>query len=115
RCRPMTACGIHPKKQWRLWGWVGGRCSLCSAIGLGIAIRIGMKGLKELLAGAHNMDKHFAQADFSENLPVLLGLLAVWYSTFLQVNAHTVLPYDGRLEYLPSYLTQLEMESNGKS
>jgi glucose-6-phosphate isomerase len=61
------------------------------------------------------MDEHFAQADFADNLPVLLGLLAVWNSTFLQVNAHTVLPYDGRLGYLPSYLTQLEMESNGKS
>lgn len=114
-CEKMTAWGIHPEHQLELWEWVGGRFSLWSAIGLAIAIRIGINGFKELLAGAHNMDEHFAQADFSENLPVLLGLLAVWNSTFLQVNAHTVLPYDGRLEYLPSYLTQLEMESNGKS
>ncbi|MGP5536511.1 glucose-6-phosphate isomerase [Psychrobacter glacincola] len=111
----MSAWGIHPEHQLQLWEWVGGRFSLWSAIGLAIAIRIGMAGFKELLSGAHSMDEHFAQADFAENLPVLLGLLAVWNSTFLQVNAHTVLPYDGRLSYLPSYLTQLEMESNGKS
>ena len=111
----MSAWGIHPEHQLQLWEWVGGRFSLWSAIGLAIAIRIGMAGFKELLSGAHSMDEHFAKADFAENLPVLLGLLAVWNSTFLQVNAHTVLPYDGRLSYLPSYLTQLEMESNGKS
>lgn len=111
----MSAWGIHPEHQLQLWEWVGGRFSLWSAIGLAIAIRIGMSGFKALLAGAHSMDEHFVQADFAENLPVLLGLLAVWNSTFLQVNAHTVLPYDGRLSYLPSYLTQLEMESNGKS
>ncbi|WP_198332289.1 MULTISPECIES: glucose-6-phosphate isomerase [Psychrobacter] len=111
----MSVWGIHPEHQLQLWEWVGGRFSLWSAIGLAIAIRIGMAGFKALLAGAHSMDEHFAQADFTKNLPVLLGLLAVWNSTFLQVNAHTVLPYDGRLSYLPSYLTQLEMESNGKS
>lgn len=111
----MSTWGIHPEHQLQLWEWVGGRFSLWSAIGLAIAIRIGMAGFKALLAGAHSMDEHFAQADFAENLPVLLGLLSVWNSTFLQVNAHTVLPYDGRLSYLPSYLTQLEMESNGKS
>lgn len=111
----MSEWGIHPEHQLQLWEWVGGRFSLWSAIGLAIAIRIGIEGFKALLAGAHSMDEHFAQADFAENLPVLLGLLAVWNSTFLQVNAHTVLPYDGRLSYLPSYLTQLEMESNGKS
>lgn len=111
----MKAWGIHPEHQLQLWEWVGGRFSLWSAIGLAIAIRIGMPKFQALLSGAHSMDQHFAEADFSENLPVLLGLLAVWNSTFLQVNAHTVLPYDGRLIYLPSYLTQLEMESNGKS
>ena len=111
----MNAWGIHAEHQLQLWEWVGGRFSLWSAIGLAIAIRIGINGFKALLAGAHSMDEHFSQADFAENLPVLLGLLAVWNSTFLKVNAHTVLPYDGRLSYLPSYLTQLEMESNGKS
>lgn len=111
----MSAWGIHPEHQLQLWEWVGGRFSLWSAIGLAIAIRIGMPQFRALLAGAHSMDQHFASADFKDNLPVLLGLLAVWNSTFLQIHAHTVLPYDGRLEYLPSYLTQLEMESNGKS
>ncbi|MGM8885718.1 glucose-6-phosphate isomerase [Psychrobacter sp. 1U2] len=111
----MTAWGIHPEHQLQLWEWVGGRFSLWSAIGLAIAVRIGMSQFRELLAGAHSMDQHFATAEFKDNLPVLLGLLAVWNSTFLQIHAHTVLPYDGRLEYLPSYLTQLEMESNGKS
>ncbi|MGP5648902.1 glucose-6-phosphate isomerase [Psychrobacter celer] len=111
----MRAWGIHPEHQLQLWEWVGGRFSMWSAIGLALAIRIGMAGFKALLAGAHSMDEHFAQTDFAENLPVLLGLIAVWNSTFLRVNAHTVLPYDGRLSYLPSYLTQLEMESNGKS
>ena len=111
----MSAWGIHSEHQLQLWDWVGGRFSLWSAIGLAIAIRIGMSQFRELLAGAHSMDVHFATADFKDNLPVLLGLLAVWNSTFLHIHAHTVLPYDGRLGYLPSYLTQLEMESNGKS
>lgn len=111
----MTAWGIHPEHQLQLWDWVGGRFSLWSSIGLAIAIRVGMQQFRELLAGAHSMDEHFAKTDFADNLPVLLGLLAVWNSTFLQIHAHTVLPYDGRLRYLPSYLTQLEMESNGKS
>ncbi len=111
----MNAWGIHPEHQLQLWEWVGGRFSLWSAIGLAIAIKIGMPKFKALLSGAHSMDEHFSETDFANNLPVLLGLLAVWNSTFLQVNAHTVLPYDGRLSYLPSYLTQLEMESNGKS
>ena len=111
----MSAWGIHPEHQLQLWDWVGGRFSLWSAIGLAIAIRIGMPQFREMLAGAHSMDVHFATADFADNLPVLLGLLAVWNSTFLHIHAHTVLPYDGRLGYLPSYLTQLEMESNGKS
>ena len=111
----MSAWGIHPRHQLELWDWVGGRFSMWSAIGLAIAIRIGMAQFRELLAGAHEMDVHFATTDLKDNMPVLLGLLAVWNSTFLQIRAHTVLPYDGRLEYLPSYLTQLEMESNGKS
>ena len=111
----MTEWGIHPEHQLQLWEWVGGRFSLWSAIGLAIAIRIGMSGFRELLAGAHSMDEHFAETEYAHNLPVLFGLLAVWNSTFLKIRAHTVLPYDGRLGYLPSYLTQLEMESNGKS
>lgn len=111
----MSDWGIHPDNQLLLWDWVGGRFSMWSAIGLAIAVRIGMANFRALLAGAHEMDKHFARADFYKNLPVLLGLIGVWNATFLGINAHTVLPYDGRLSHFPNYLTQLEMESNGKS
>ena len=111
----VTAWGIAKEHQLKLWDWVGGRFSMWSAIGLAVAIRIGMPRFYEMLQGAYAMDQHFLQADFEQNLPVLLGLIGVWNSTFLDINAHTVLPYDGRLKYLPSYLTQLEMESNGKS
>jgi len=86
-----------------------------SAIGLAVAIRIGTERFNEMLQGAYAMAQHFLHAEFDQNLPVLLGLIGVWNSTFLDINAHTVLPYDGRLKYFPSYLTQLEMESNGKS
>lgn len=111
----MSEWGIHPDNQLLLWDWVGGRFSMWSAIGLAIAIKIGMSNFYELLAGAYEMDTHFATADFCHNLPVLLGLIGVWNSTFLHINAHAVLPYDGRLNFFPNYLTQLEMESNGKS
>lgn len=111
----VTKWGIAKPHQLRLWDWVGGRFSMWSAIGLAVAIRIGMDKFHQMLAGAHEMDQHFQSADFEHSLPVLLGLIGVWNSTFLGINAHTVLPYDGRLKYLPSYLTQLEMESNGKS
>lgn len=111
----VSAWGIPEEHQLKLWDWVGGRFSMWSAIGLAVAIRIGTKQFNEMLQGAYAMDQHFAQADFEQNLPILLGLIGVWNSTFLEINAHTVLPYDGRLKYFPSYLTQLEMESNGKS
>lgn len=111
----MSEWGIHQDNQLMLWDWVGGRFSMWSVIGLAIAIKIGMDNFYQLLAGAYEMDRHFATADFEHNMPVLLGLLGVWNSTFLRINAHTVLPYDGRLSYFPNYLTQLEMESNGKS
>lgn len=111
----VSAWGIPEEHQLKLWEWVGGRFSMWSAIGLAVAIRIGTKQFNEMLKGAYAMDQHFAQADFEQNLPILLGLIGVWNSTFLEINAHTVLPYDGRLKYFPSYLTQLEMESNGKS
>ena len=111
----VSAWGIPEEHQLKLWDWVGGRFSMWSAIGLAVAIRIGTKQFNEMLQGAYAMDQHFAQIDFEQNLPVLLGLIGVWNSTFLEINAHTVLPYDGRLKYFPSYLTQLEMESNGKS
>src|SRR6056300_1260318 len=73
-----------------------------------------MQGFRELLAGAHAMDQHFASAPFEQNLPVLLALLGIWNINFLDIHAHAILPYDGRLQHLPAYLEQLEMESNGK-
>lgn len=111
----MTEWGIYPEHQLGLWDWVGGRFSLWSAIGLPIALTIGIEGFKQLLAGAHLMDQHFQNAPWSENLPVLMGLIGVWNTNFLNIKTQAILPYDGRLEYLADYLQQLEMESNGKS
>ena len=111
----MTAYGIPESNQIRFWDWVGGRFSLWSGIGLPIALKLGMSGFEELLAGAHAMDTHFTTAPLADNLPVLMGLLQVWNSTFLGINGQAILPYDARLKLFPSYLTQLEMESNGKS
>ena len=111
----MTAWGIAPENQLLLWDWVGGRYSLWSCIGLPIALTIGVEGFKQFLAGAYAVDQHFRKADFSKNIPVLMGLLGVWNNNFLDIQTHAILPYDGRLKYFASYLQQLEMESNGKS
>ena len=96
------------------WDWVGGRYSLWSAIGLPIAIAIGAAGFRELLAGAHAMDRHFATAPLERNLPVRLGLLDVWYRNFHGFTSRSIAPYHSALRRLPAYLQQLEMESNGK-
>ena len=96
------------------WDWVGGRYSLWSAIGLPIAIAIGEAGFRNLLAGAHAMDRHFATAPVATNLPMLLGLLDVWYRNFHGYSSRSVAPYHQGLRRLPAYLQQLEMESNGK-
>src|SRR5690606_41559228 len=101
--------------QLYMWEWVGGRYSIWSAIGLPVAIRIGMHGFREFLAGAHALDEHFCSAPWQDNLPVLLALLGIWNSHCLDIAAHAILPSDGRLKYLPGYLSQLEMESNGKA
>lgn len=111
----MMAWGIHPDRQFLMWDWVGGRYSLWSCIGLPIALTIGVDGFKDFLAGAHSMDEHFQTAPFSQNLPILLGMLGVWNTNYLNIQTHAVLPYDGRMKYFASYLQQLEMESNGKS
>ena len=111
----MTEWGIPAANQIEFWEWVGGRFSLWSGIGLPVALQLGMKGFREMLAGARFMDQHFRQTPLADNLPVLLGLIGVWNATFLDIRAHAVLPYDGRLKFFPAYLTQLEMESNGKS
>ena len=111
----MDAWGIPCENQIALWDWVGGRYSLWSGIGLPIAIKLGMAGFKQLLKGAHAMDEHFQNAKAHENLPIMLALTGIWNINFLGLKAHTILPYDGRLKLLPNYLSQLEMESNGKS
>ncbi len=96
------------------WDWVGGRFSLWSAIGLPIAIAIGAEGFRDFLAGAHAMDRHFAEAPLAHNLPVRLGLLDVWYRNFCGFTSRCIAPYSHNLRRLPAYLQQLEMESNGK-
>ena len=109
------AFGIDPKCIFPLWDWVGGRYSLWSAVGLPIALAVGMSKFRELLSGAHAMDQHFFQQAWLSNMPVLLGLLGIWQVNFFQSSSHAVLPYDSGLKYFPAYLQQLEMESNGKS
>jgi len=110
----VVAFGIDPRNMFGFWDWVGGRYSLWSAIGLPIALAVGMDRFVELLEGAHAMDEHFQSADLSENLPAILGLLGVWYANFAGARTHVVLPYDQSLRYLPAYLQQGDMESNGK-
>ncbi|MEK7989950.1 MAG: glucose-6-phosphate isomerase [Thiotrichaceae bacterium] len=107
--------GINPHNMFEFWDWVGGRYSLWSAIGLPIVMMIGMDNFKKLLAGAHEMDKHFQNAPLEQNMPVLLGLIGIWYNNFFEnAQSHAVLPYDFALELLPPYLQQLVMESVGK-
>ncbi|MDO4222807.1 MAG: glucose-6-phosphate isomerase [Acinetobacter sp.] len=115
RSDKMTEWGIAPQNQFLLWDWVGGRYSLWSCIGLPIMLTIGVAGFKQFLAGAYAVDTHFRQTDFKHNIPVLMGLLGIWNSNFLNIQTHAILPYDGRLKYFAAYLQQLEMESNGKS
>ncbi|WP_280468293.1 glucose-6-phosphate isomerase [Nocardia cyriacigeorgica] len=110
-----AAFGIDPANIFEFWDWVGGRYSLCSAIGLSVMIGTGPERFDELLAGAHAMDRHFRTAPLRHNIPVLLGLLGLWYRNFWAAQTLAVLPYDHRLARLPAYLQQLEMESNGKS
>ncbi|MCC2639122.1 MAG: pgi [Moraxellaceae bacterium] len=111
----MRDWGLPEANQIVFWDWVGGRFSLWSAVGLPLALKIGMAGFRDMLAGAQFMDRHFRTTPLADNLPVLLGLIGVWNATFLDIRAHAVLPYDGRLKFFPTYLSQLEMESNGKS
>jgi glucose-6-phosphate isomerase len=111
----VRAFGIDPANMFELWDWVGGRYSLWSAIGLPIACAIGMDAFEELLAGAHAMDEHFRTAPLSENLPVVLAMLGVWYANFFGADSHAILPYDQYLHRFPAYLQQGDMESNGKS
>nr|WP_242679861.1 glucose-6-phosphate isomerase [Nocardioides sp. IC4_145] len=106
--------GIDPDNAFGFWDWVGGRYSLDSAIGTSLAIAIGPERFAELLAGFHAMDEHFRTAPAADNVPVLMGLLNVWYTDFLGAGTHAVLPYSQLLHRFPAYLQQLTMESNGK-
>jgi len=106
--------GIDTANMFEFWDWVGGRYSMDPAIGLSTMIAIGPKSFRDLLDGFHAMDEHFRTAPFAENLPVLLGLLTVWYADFFGAQTQAVLPYDQYLKRFPAYLQQLTMESNGK-
>ncbi|MCH8619893.1 glucose-6-phosphate isomerase [Undibacterium sp. TS12] len=107
--------GIAPENVFPFWNWAGGRYSMWSAIGLSIALYVGADRFEEMLAGAHEMDLHFAQAPLEQNLPVLMALIGVWNINFLGLQALSIAPYHQRMTRLPAYLQQLEMESNGKS
>jgi glucose-6-phosphate isomerase len=106
--------GIDPAWTFEFWDWVGGRYSVWSAVGLATALAVGMDQFDAFRGGAREMDEHFAAAPLERNLPVVLGLLGVWYINFFGAATHAVLPYDQSLALLPAYLQQLEMESNGK-
>ncbi len=111
----VAAFGIDTENMFEFWDWVGGRYSLWSAIGLSIAVFIGMENFEELLRGAHEMDEHFRLTPFEENLPVILGVLGIWYNNFFGAGTHAILPYDQYLHRFPAYFQQGDMESNGKS
>ncbi|MEH6485924.1 MULTISPECIES: glucose-6-phosphate isomerase [Pseudomonas] len=108
------AFGIREENIFPMWDWVGGRYSLWSAIGLPIAMTIGMSNFKELLSGAYSMDKHFQTALFEENMPVLMAMLGIWYGNFWDAQSQAILPYDHYLRNITKHLQQLDMESNGK-
>ncbi|MDL0432462.1 glucose-6-phosphate isomerase [Marinobacter sp. TBZ242] len=107
--------GISENNIFPMWDWVGGRYSLWSAIGLPVALTIGMDNFRALLSGANAMDQHFRDAPLEENLPVVMAMLGIWYNNFWGAETYTILPYDHYLRSLPAHLQQLDMESNGKS
>ena len=109
-----AAFGIPSDRVFEFWDWVGGRYSLWSSIGLSIALAVGMDHFEQLLDGAHAMDEHFRAAPLAQNMPVILGLIGVWYANFHGCETHAVLPYDQYLHRFPAFLQQLDMESNGK-
>ena len=111
----VTRFGIDPDNMFEFWDWVGGRYSLWSAIGLSIALYLGMERFEEMLSGAHGVDEHFRRAPFESNIPVIMALLGIWYNNFFGAESHAILPYDQYLAHFPSYFQQGDMESNGKS
>ena len=113
--RGVAEFGIDPENMLEFWDWVGGRYSYDSAIGFSLMVAIGRQAFGEMLSGFHAVDEHFRTAPFEENLPVIQGMLNVWYDNFFGAETHAVLPYSHRLARFPAYLQQLTMESNGKS
>ncbi len=110
----VGAFGIDTANMFEFWDWVGGRYSLWSAIGLSIALYLGMDNFEALLSGAHQVDEHFRTAPFEQNIPVLMGLLGIWYNNFFDAQSHAILPYDQYLVHFAAYFQQGDMESNGK-
>jgi glucose-6-phosphate isomerase len=111
----VTKFGIDPDNMFGFWDWVGGRYSLWSAIGLSIVLSIGMDRFEEVLDGAHKVDEHFRTAPYEENVPVIMGLLGIWYNNFFGAQTHAILPYDQYMHRFSAYFQQGDMESNGKS
>ena len=106
--------GIDINNMFAFWDWVGGRYSLWSAIGLSIALYVGMDHFEALLTGAHEMDNHFKSAPLVQNIPVIMALIGIWYNNFFHVDTNAILPYDQGMARFPAYLQQADMESNGK-
>ena len=113
--KAVTAFGIAKENMFEFWDWVGGRYSLWSAIGLSIALTIGYENFESLLKGAHDMDKHFQEKPFDQNIPVIMALLGIWYVNFFGAQSEAILPYDQYLHRFAAYFQQGNMESNGKS
>lgn len=113
--KAVAEFGIDTKNMFEFWDFVGGRYSLWSAIGLSIALAVGYDNFEALLKGAEAMDKHFRTAPLDKNIPVIMALLGIWYNDYYNIHRYAVIPYDQYLKFLPSYLQQLDMESNGKS
>ncbi len=110
----VSGFGIDPKNMFGFWDWVGGRYSLWGAVGLSIALYIGMDHFEEMLTGAHEMDEHFRSTPLEKNIPVILGMLGIWYNNFFDAQSHALMPYDQYLSRFPAYFQQGDMESNGK-
>jgi glucose-6-phosphate isomerase len=111
----VSTFGIDTRNMFEFWDWVGGRYSLWSAIGLSIALYLGMDRFEELLSGAYQVDRHFRNEPFEGNIPVIMGLLGIWYNNFFGAQSHAILPYDQYLLHFPAYFQQGDMESNGKN
>ncbi|MDD2236863.1 MAG: glucose-6-phosphate isomerase [Kiritimatiellae bacterium] len=111
----VSEFGIDTRNMFRFWDWVGGRYSLCSAIGLSVMIAIGPENFQDMLDGFYKMDRHFAEAPLEKNMPVVLALLGIWYNNFLGADTHAILPYDQYMSRFAAYFQQGDMESNGKT